>query len=162
MPQAAPIDNRLNGLQEIALPEAASYLPQTIGWYLLLGAALCGLAWLGFNSYRKWQRNRYRRAALKQLQEIRHASGSDPSVLAELPDLVKRTALGFSARTQVADLYGTDWLAFLDRTYAGSGFSEGPGRVLPTLSYSAAPSLADTDRHELFALLELWIRKHRA
>ena len=162
MPQTAPIDDRLNGLQEIALPEPASYLPQTVGWYVLLGVALCGFAWLAFTAFRKWQANRYRRIALEQLQQIRQASEIDSSVLTELPKLIKRTSLGFSPRTAVADLYGSDWLAFLDRTYAGSGFSEGPGRILPKLAYSSALHIADSDRQELFALLELWIRKHRA
>jgi len=162
MPQAPPIDDRLNSLQELALPDAVSYAPQTAGWYLLFGAVAAGLAWVAIRSYRLWRANRYRRVALERLRAINEASQSDPSAIAELPELVKRTALAFSTRTETAELYGVDWLAFLDSTYGGAGFSTGPGRVLPSLAYSASPSLGEADRTALVALLEKWIRKHHA
>ncbi len=162
MPQSVPIDDRLSALQEIALPEAVSYAPQAAGWYLLLAAAAAGLAWIAIRSYRQWKAKRYRRVALGRLRAIEQASHSNPSVLTELPELVKRTALAFSARAQVAELYGPDWLAFLDSTYEGARFSKGPGRILPSLAYSASPPVGEADRKELLALLEQWIRKHHA
>lgn len=160
MLQAAPIDNRLSALQEIALPEAVSYTPQTAGWYVLFAAIAGGLVWWAIRSYRHWKANRYRRVALGRLRAIEQAG--NPAMLAGLPELVKRTTLAFSTRTEVAELYGADWLAFLDSTYDGTGFTNGPGRVLPSLAYSAAPSLGDADRKELVGLLDEWIRKHHA
>lgn len=162
MPQAPPIDDRLNALRELALPEAVSYAPQTAGWYFLFAAAAAGLAWLAIRSYLQWKANRYRRVALERLRSINEASQSDPSAVAELPELVKRTALAFSARTEAAELYGADWLAFLDSTYGGAGFSTGPGRVLPSLAYGASPSLGEADRTALVSLVDEWIRKHHA
>ena len=61
---------RGRGLQELTLPELPSYRPQTAGWWVLLGGLLIVITILMYKQYRRWQANRYRRLALKQLNEI--------------------------------------------------------------------------------------------
>ena len=69
---------------------------------------------------------------------LEHALEKDesrPAAVAEIPVLVKGIALAFGPRSEVASLTGDAWLQFLDRSYGGSGFTEGPGRLLPTIAY---------------------------
>ena len=40
------MDEKLTGLQELALPEPVTYMPQTAGWYLLAAALLLGIVLL--------------------------------------------------------------------------------------------------------------------
>ena len=75
--------------------------------------------------------------------------------------LVRRTALAAFPRESVAPLAGLAWLAFLDRSYGGQGFSEGAGRLLANAPYQRAVP----DREQLRALAALvrqWIRGHHA
>jgi len=74
---------------------------------------------------------------------------------------VRRTALAAFPREHVAPLAGPAWLAFLDRSYGGQGFSLGPGRLLASAPYRrAAPDQAQL--RALTALVRQWIRGHHA
>ena len=139
-------------LHDIVLPAAVSWRPQTAAWFVLLSVFLTLCAW-GFLSWRRHaRRNRYRKLALARLADI-----ETRAAFTELPALVKRTALSFNPRDDVASLSGDAWLRFLDSSYGGIGFTEGPGRLLPVLAYGHPE---DINADALVALLSLWIRKH--
>jgi hypothetical protein len=77
----------------------------------------------------------------------------------QLSLLVRRTALAAFPREKIAPLAGEEWLAFLDRSFAGTGFSDGPGRLLASAPYSPM----SPGERQLAALVELtdrWIRGH--
>jgi len=164
MPQA----DALQSLHDLAVPASPSWMPQTAGWYVLFGVLAVGLIWLTVRFYRRWKANRYRGEALAGLESIKsrlREPATRGAALAELPVLVKRTALSFEPRASVAALYGEEWLRRLDSSYGGTGFSEGPGRRLIDAAYSPAEQLAHLQADEVNELVELvglWIRKHHA
>ena len=80
----------------------------------------------------------------------------EPCLWDELPALVKRVALQAWPREQVASLTGADWLAFLDESYGGDGFANGPGRCLSDLAYGGG------DGADAAVLVREWIRRHHA
>ncbi|MEP5516176.1 MAG: DUF4381 domain-containing protein, partial [Bauldia litoralis] len=71
--------------------------------------------------------------------------------------ILRRTALAAFPRHDVAGLQGDAWLAFLDASYPGSGFSDGPGAVIARAPYEPA-----ADAPGLAALATDWIRRHRS
>jgi len=158
----------LEQLREITLPEPVGYFPQTAGWYVAGVAILLLAAWLIRSYYRHWKRNRYRSSALRSLDNLQTRmkdSGKRPSALASLPVLVKQVALSAFPREAVARLNGRTWLEFLDTSYGGSGFTIGPGRLLPELAYAPGDRLEDISQQDVDSLVELlrqWISKHRA
>ncbi len=164
MPQA----DALQSLHDLSVPASPAWVPQTAGWYVLFGVLAVGLAWLAVRRYRRWKANRYRGEALAGLESIKsrlHEPATRGAALAELPVLVKRTALSFDRRTNVASLYGEEWLRRLDSSYGGTGFSAGPGRRLIDAAYVPAEQLANLQADEVDPLVELvglWIRKHHA
>jgi uncharacterized protein YjiS (DUF1127 family) len=152
------------GLVDIPLPPPVSLWPQTwtsrIAIVLLLATAIVAL----WHVIRSWRVNRYRREALSELDGIKQridAGEARGERLAELSMLVRRTALAAFPREMVAPLAGPAWLAFLDRSYGGQGFSSGAGRLLASAPYQrAAP---DRDQlAELATLVRQWIRGHHA
>lgn len=149
--QEASAQRALENLNDIIAPEPVSLLPQTAGWIVLGFVLIASLtAWVVL-ARRRYRRNTYRREALELL---------DATPPQALPALVKRVAIAARPRTEVAALTGDSWLDFLDRSYGGDGFSNGPGRALATLSFApAAPDARVPD--ELHDLVALWIRKHR-
>ena len=66
----------------------------------------------------------------------------------------------------MASLSGDAWLRFLDESYGGKGFTQGPGRLLPTLAYSPLSNLeqlVETHPSEMNGLIQLireWIQQH--
>jgi Domain of unknown function (DUF4381) len=158
------VTDPLAGLIDIPLPPPVSLWPQTwtsrIAIAVVLGAVVAAL----WRFVHTWRVNMYRREALFELDEIsqrldrNEVSGKG---LAELSMLVRRTALAAFPRETVAPLAGRAWLAFLDQSYGGQGFSQGAGRLLASAPYQRAA----TDRDQLRALAVLvrqWIRGHHA
>ena len=139
----------LDLLEPAPEPSPISLWPQTGGWVLLAIALAAGVSWLLYSWLRHRRANAYRRAALREVA----AAGEDPVALA---GILRRTALAAFPRTEVAGLYGDDWLGFLDRSYGGSAFSQGPGRVLVV-----APYVPTEGSPELAKLAGAWIRQHR-
>ncbi len=164
--QAAPASPDLTGLHDIVLPDPVAWTPQTAGWWILLGAAVVLAAWAVRSTLRRRRANRYRRIALARLARIEASLGDPagrPGAVAELSVLIKWTALAFRPRSEVAALSGERWLRFLDDSYGGRGFTEGPGRLLPTLAYAPAGrggAVADAEVTALVGLIRLWIRRH--
>jgi hypothetical protein len=161
--QPAPTDP-LAGLIDIPLPPPVSLWPQTwtsrIAIVLLLVATVAAL----WRLVHIWRANRYRREALFELGGIGQrfdAGGARGEGLAELSMLVRRTALAAFPRESVAPLTGQAWLAFLDRSYGGQGFSQGAGRLLASAPYQRA--VPDQEQFRALAtLVRQWIRGHHA
>lgn len=159
---------QLEGLIEITPPVPVSYRPETAGWFVLLAILLLGLAWYAYRRYRRHKSNLYRRWALEKLENISRVLKQDLGMekpLRELPVLVKRTALHAYPRPEVASLSGDDWLRFLDASYGGTGFSDGPGQLLVKTAYLPAEKfeeLPSKDIQQLLKLVRKWVKKHRS
>ena len=156
----------LEKLHEIVLPEPVSWMPQTIGWYVVFGLVLLLAGRWIYSRFRRFRANRYRRLALAELAHIeqelqrpeKRAEG-----LAKIPVLLKWTALSGFKRSEVASLNGEQWLAFLDKTMGGKDFTEGEGRLLPQLAYAPAGRIAQLPDESIGKLLQLvrgWIKRH--
>ena len=144
----------LDALVEIRLPEPISNAPATPAWTVLFVALALLLAIAIWLVARWWRRNAYRREALRYVDTIEQDGRAW-----ELPVLVKRVALEAWPRKRVAGLTGDGWLAFLDESYGGTGFTQGAGRVLPDLAYGDRKTEASP---ALLQVVRTWIRKHRA
>lgn len=147
----------LAALRDIHLPAPVCPWPPAPGWWIagLLGVGLLiGVFVLG----RRWRRRTaYRRAALRELQQL--ADNPDHRlVVEEVAALVKRVAIVGCGHQQVARLTGEEWLRFLDRTGRTDQFTAGPGRALGEDRYRRAGA---ADVKTLRRLVGRWIREHR-
>ncbi len=164
-PQSA--DPQPEGLIEIALPQAIAYRPETIGWFILFGLIFILFTWIVYRRYKYRKANRYRRWALEKLRDIegilRQKLGLEKA-LAEIPVLVKQTALHCFPRETIASLSGENWLRFLDASYGGTEFTDGPGQILEQTAYQPPKKLEqykEEEIHELIHTVRKWIKKHR-
>ena len=153
----------VHGIDEIMLPEAITWWPSAPGWKVL---GLILLAWLLLRVVRLvryWWRNRYRREALRQLNQLQQKAGSEGlDVVASLPHYIKVTALQAYPRAEVASLSGENWLLFLDAHYCGPSFAEGTGRKLLAVSYLPRErwQLDENESDQLIQMARQWIAKH--
>ncbi len=164
---AAEVSNSgLEKLHEILLPEPVSWMPQTVGWYVVFGLILLVVGWWVYRRLRRFRRNRYRRLALAELAVIEgelQQPERRAKALSEIPVLLKWTALSAFPREEVAELSGERWLSFLDKTVGGNDFTKGVGRLLPELAYAPALGIATLSDERIGSLLPLvrhWIKTH--
>ncbi|MEM1151713.1 MAG: DUF4381 domain-containing protein [Pseudomonadota bacterium] len=130
-------------------PAPISLMPQTVGWPILL-LLVAGLAALLLRRRLKMRHaEAYRRAALTALD----AAGMAP---ADVALVLRQTALAAYPRSDVASLYGQDWLDFLARTGGQSGFKGPEGQALVRLPYSDEATLPAPT----IQLVRDWIREH--
>jgi hypothetical protein len=154
-------------LQDLPLPAAVSYWPQTWGWLALLLLLLgVGLGYAARGLYR-WRRNRYRRAALAELSQL-EAALAEPSqtvtALRQLPELLKRTALSMPNPAAVASFSGQAWQQFLQAsspTRLPDDFAE----QLAQLAYAPELQLHKLPTAKIEQLLTVsrrWLEQHHA
>ncbi|MEP3048842.1 MAG: DUF4381 domain-containing protein [Roseibium sp.] len=146
--QGLNLPDLIDLLEPVPEPAPISMVPQTVGW-LWLGLGV--LVVLGMIIWRIWTYRKttaYRREALAELK-----LKSDPASIAHL---LRRTALAAYPRVKVASLTGSDWLSFLDTSYGGTEFSNGPGRVI-----ADSPYMRRVETQDLTSLARIWIKTHR-
>jgi len=143
-------------LKDIHLPDAISWWPPAIGWWLLV-LLIPTLIAFSYWLYKRLTRKTAIKTAKKTLAAIKLNTELDNTQkLRELSILLRRVAVSLAPRTEVASLTGHSWLAFLDQSLSGAPFSQG-GQVLITAPYrNTAPS--DQEITILFSLSEEWLK----
>lgn len=156
----APVADPVAGLVDIPLPPLVSLWPQTWTALITIVFIVVGfVVWLCWFIHRR-RVSRYRRDAIAELERMTRTSVSPVQLSAALALLVRRTALAAFPREQVAALTGPAWLSFLDRSYGGTEFSDGPGRDLEASVYRQLSS--GDDASSLVDLVHRWIKVHHA
>ena len=148
-------------LQDIHMPAPIGWWPLAVGWYLLLILALLLLACLFYFVRRHYINGRAKYQALQLMdkleQEYQRDHNSQLSSM-KVSELLRRVALVYFPREDVASLQGEAWLAFLRTNSKGIDFKE-LGPYLLELPYRPA---SDRDLQPLFHFAKRWIRQRRA
>lgn len=167
MPQQPP-DPRaqlLAQLNDVIAPSHVSWWPPAPGWWLLFTILLLGTAALIRFVLKYWQKRRYRRQAIRELQKLKsqaqHTATSH--VNQSILELLKRCA--FSAypdsQSQIASLYGRQWLEWLQASCPKSLELDGALQNIDEIYYGAkSESEAKQLQNALLTLAEVWIKNH--
>jgi len=140
----------LSKLHDFYHPPPPSWMPHTIGWYVLFALLLATSMFFGARTLRRWLRNRYRRDAIRELQF---------APAAQLSEILKRTALITWPRSQVASLTGAEWTEFLAGTSGLAGFRSAPGDRIESLALTDS-AISSSDEQRLKQLATDWVRLH--
>jgi len=160
------LSSSLDNLQDIILPQAVSWWPLATGFWLLLALLLVWVLAIAICFSIRYQKNAYRREALKylgriELQLVSPAGRS--TALSEMAILLKRVALSVYDRSEVAQLSSDDWLQFLDKTGRTHAFTGSAAAVLGRVNWQngAADKLSEKDLDSIKRTVRRWIRQHR-
>lgn len=150
-------------LRDLHLPEMTGWWPPAPGWWFVIALAVCGLAYLAWRAFCRFQRNAARRRALSQLRYLKAEyswTGDAISLCLRLSKLLRRAMLAYAPRDEVAGLTGEHWLAWLDRGMESRAFTDGPGRNIERLPYQKPDlDVADTDIDGMIEAVEQRLKK---
>lgn len=148
-------------LKDIHLPPTPSIWPLALGWWLLLALFLI-IAVYWFFLVRKYLRIRkHKRILFDELAKLEEKLKDSPSKnnVAETNVLLRRIALRYYPKANVASLTGGAWLEFLDQSGNTQNFSKGAGRILIDAPYRAG-ELENYNRDEFISLIRQWVTKN--
>ena len=145
---------------KLYVPEPVHFSFDTPGWYLLGGLLFLFVVLLLFRWLKHYRENTYRSEALKNLAIIEDRVNKQQDVLClnDVLVLLKVVAIKAYGRQEVAQLYGNDWLIFLETKGENIPFTQYKHSILNSL-YEAVI----VDIKELKTILELskkWIKTH--
>jgi hypothetical protein len=150
--QPATDPTSLNRLHDIVVPAPLSlWWPLAPGWWVVITLVILLGGIIGYILWKKWQANAYRRAAVKELNQM-----TDVNLL---PQLLKRTALSVYPRETVAALTGEKWIAFLNASASRAIFTKSIGEKLLSLSYQPH-EMNETEKQDVLTAAEKWIMGH--
>lgn len=144
----------LTELHDIVLPDAVSTYPIAIGYWLLL-IALTLLLIITFVQLKRWySRTRAKKAALMELTQI---TSKTPNLAIEINSLLKRAALSYLPRQDIANLTGNNWSQFLIEN--GSKRQDEVDELISLLHhrYRCEP-LDNTQAIRLLTLAQIWLK----
>jgi hypothetical protein len=128
------MNDALEQLRDLHLPQPPGLWPLAPGWWLIAALAFLAVALLAMRLYRAHRRRRPFRSAVRALDELlaraRLEQLSAREFADSVNDLLKRALVHGARRLDAAPLTGSAWLDYLDALVARNVFSRGPGAAL--------------------------------
>jgi len=148
----------LNALRDIHLPKAIGFWPPAPGWVVLAGLTVTASALLIYFLQRRWQKAKAGKIALQELVVLQQQSYEMPptELAANIAILLRRVALSYYLRADIAALQGEAWLHFLDKTGKTQAFTQ-HRHLLLKVPYKKHTK---NEVSILFTLARRWIKRH--
>ncbi|PWY56550.1 DUF4381 domain-containing protein [Legionella qingyii] len=148
----------LTQLKDIHLPTPIGWWPVAPGWYILIGLILFLAMTFAYGIYKKHRNALAKKQALLlldnyQSQYEKEQNGALTS--AHISELLRRVALVYYPREQVASLHGEEWLKFLNETSKNIDFN----LVKDLLLDAPFKTREIMDLKPLFHAAQLWIKQ---
>ena len=141
-------------------PEPVLFSFETPGWYILAAFLIAIILFLFIKWLKYYIKNAYRREALKNLGAIenRFNEQQDNLCLNDVMVLLKLVAIKTFGRQLVANLYGNDWLQFLESKGKQTPFMNHKSTILNEIYGSGLPDNLETK--QIIELSRIWIKTH--
>lgn len=147
-------------LRDVHIPDAISWWPLAIGWWITL-LLIPILLWTSVLIYKRLTRKTAVKTAKKLLAALKQdASKTEAQKLVEISVLIRRVAISVAPRDECASLTGQAWLAYLDKSLKDNTFTQGVGQCLADISYRKNKN-ENINVSELISLVESWLKAQK-
>ena len=154
----------LSQLRDVHMPAPIGWWPLAPGWYAV-ALLLLILCWLGGMTIRRHARQtKAKRQALHLLRLFAKQHQKNPQsarACARISELLRRVAMLYYPRAEVAHLKQQAWLEFLTRTAKNIDFQQFSHELLELPYQQQAPQAEPYALEPLFAAAERWVRQRR-
>ncbi|WP_049721553.1 DUF4381 domain-containing protein [Gilvimarinus polysaccharolyticus] len=151
----------LTQLKDIHSPDAISWWPLALGWWLVIFVCLAVLAGLILWWVKRRGQRRYLSQAQRELHTLIHAKLSASEFIEAVNRILKRVALHRNPNSRAGTLSGQAWLEYLDQSVSPSSvvFREGAGLPLGEAAYRPNP---EVDQEAVITLAKHWVKQHKS
>ncbi|MGR5065035.1 DUF4381 domain-containing protein [Photobacterium sp. DNB22_13_2] len=147
----------LRELYDVAVPDSVSWMPQTIGWKILLVLLIVIAGYVCYRLLQRWWHNRYRAEAIAALN---HLSIEDPQFEDTLFSILKIVLVYLDPTN--AKLFSTSFLQQLDALSEGRcSFDDELSQKWIQSLVDPAASLDDEEREVLRQRALQWVKFHQ-
>ena len=153
-----PEGDALAQLKDINFPPAIGWWPLARGWYLVMALIFILVVFFLYRAYQRYLNGRAKKQALNllELYATQYAKeGTTQLTSARISELLKRVALVYYPRQQVASIHGQDWIDFLNKTSKRLDFES----VKTMLLDSPFKLNEQINLNPLITLAKLWIKQ---
>lgn len=145
-------------LRDIHLPEAISWFPPALGWWLLI-IFVPIISYFLIALLQKIFKKTALKEAQKLLQQLQNNDALSPlEKVSELSMLLRRVSISRDEKS--GGLTGRAWLDYLDSALNDAPFKNGIGRCLVDAPYQKELP-ADVDVSALFELVKRWLKAQK-
>lgn len=105
-------------LRDIHLPEPIGFWPLAPGWWLLIALSVVLISVVSWRFWRAIVAARAKKEALRLLKYYEEQSlqeGNSAPLCAQISELLRRVALAYFPRKEVASVHGVAWIEFLNK-----------------------------------------------
>ena len=157
---AANIPSELAALHDIHVPERISFLQLAPIWYIVFGVLLILILTILYINWRDRSKHQALRQGIYLLNQLQQSQVIDPRLLsADVSNILRRVALAYYPRAQVAGLHGEEWLMFLNTSSHKLDFNHLRYELLE-LPYQESPT-QKVELKPLFTIAHAWIVQRR-
>lgn len=155
---------RLATLHDIVEPAAISFWPPAPGWWLVALLALLVAVRLAQHGWTRWQRDRYRRAALRRLRALEARCKTLPAhqTIHEALRILRDCALSMPGTATLCPppTDKTAWIDFL-LTQLPAPQPDLPETLLRDAAYWPPDRVSAGDVHAVLRFVRRWLAHHR-
>lgn len=145
-------------LKDIHLPEAISWWPLAPGWYVVMLLIVLLIIGFVYFMHKRYLNALAKNQALDLLNTYKDQYEKDHNAQlasARISELLRRVALVYFSRSDVASLHGDSWVEFLNQTSKGIDFKP----VQSMLLDSPFKTKETVNLKPLISRVQLWIKQ---
>lgn len=145
----------LNSMYDIQTPDVITSMPIAMGYWLALAIICIAIIFFMVKLRQEWLKRAAKREVLAQLSALTVTQANATEISVQINSLIKRAAMSYLSREQVAGLQGGAWYQWMDRQV------KSPSPRLTTLldrRYQRA-GLNLEEAYELKTLAENWLKQ---
>ena len=145
-------------LRDIHLPDAISWWPPAIGWWILLALVIIAIIFIP-KLYRRITYMPLNKVANKKFNHIitqYKENNNDSAFVVETSQFLRQTAMSYCGREEVAQLTGTKWVKTLNNMTEQHCFSDEIAQSLINAPYQQN---IDIDTEQLINAVQNWLNE---
>lgn len=147
----------LDHLHDIIAPDAVGFFPLAPGWYILIALFLSLLFHFGYQKYKIYEREQYKRDAEEELEGLNDKNRANTIALL---GLAKRVGIAAYGRETIVPLQGEAWWDFIESHSRALVDSDIRGSI-ERLLYEEGVAFDACVFDAVFLMVSRWIETHK-